>query len=100
MIRRRNKWQSRSIDAVAGLMALAVISPAPLASQSAPQNAAMIDYNREVHAILAARCLVCHSQEKRSGGLSLATYQDVLNGGRRRAAGGRGAQRGGPGVAR
>src|SRR5580765_7677750 len=43
---------------------------------------APIDYNRDVHAILAARCLVCHSQEKRSGGLSLATYEDVLSGGR------------------
>src|SRR5262249_21766673 len=29
---------------------------------------------------------VCHSQEKRSGGLSLATYSDVLNGGRSGAA--------------
>jgi hypothetical protein len=43
---------------------------------------APIDYNRDVHAILAARCLVCHSQEKRSGGLSLSTYEDVLSGGR------------------
>src|ERR1051325_3680155 len=46
------------------------------------QTAGTIDFDREVHAILAARCLVCHSQEKRSGGLSLATYDDVLNGGR------------------
>src|ERR1051325_1251517 len=46
------------------------------------QTAGTIDFNREVHAILASRCLVCHSQEKRSGGLSLATYDDVLSGGR------------------
>src|ERR1051326_8373635 len=45
-----------------------------------------IDYDRQVHTILAARCIACHSQEKRSGGLSLATYQDVLNGGRSGAA--------------
>src|SRR2546425_7197760 len=45
-----------------------------------------IDYNRQVHSILADRCISCHSQEKRSGGLSLATYQDVLNGGRSGAA--------------
>ena len=45
-------------------------------------RAQSIDFNSQVHGILAARCLVCHSQEKRSGGLSLATYQDVLNGGR------------------
>ncbi|MBM3123341.1 MAG: hypothetical protein FJZ97_14315, partial [Chloroflexi bacterium] len=41
-----------------------------------------IDYYRDVHSILAARCLGCHSQEKRSGGLSLATYEDILDGGR------------------
>ena len=63
--------------------ALGLIATAQLASQTAP---ALIDYNREVHAILAGRCLVCHSQEKRSGGLSLATYEDVLNGGRSGAA--------------
>ena len=41
-----------------------------------------IDYERQVHPILAAKCLTCHSQERRSGGYSLATYEDVLNGGR------------------
>src|SRR5438477_12023763 len=54
-----------------------------LASQTPPP---MIDYTRQVHPILAERCLVCHSQDKRSGGLSLATYADVLNGGRSGAA--------------
>ncbi|HEY1338172.1 MAG TPA: DUF1549 domain-containing protein [Bryobacteraceae bacterium] len=48
-------------------------------SQSAPER---IDFQREVHPLLASRCLGCHSAEKRSGGLSLATYDDVLNGGR------------------
>jgi len=41
-----------------------------------------VDYTRQIHAILADHCLVCHSQEKRSGGLSLGTYDDVLKGGR------------------
>src|SRR5438105_3869529 len=50
------------------------------------QTPAMVDFEREVHPILAARCFSCHSQEKRSGGLSLATYSDVLNGGRSGAA--------------
>ena len=45
-----------------------------------------VDYTGQVHAVFAARCLVCHSQDKRSGGLSLATYADVLNGGRNGAA--------------
>jgi hypothetical protein len=45
-----------------------------------------IDYATQVHALFAEKCLACHSQEKRSGGLSLATYEDVLNGGRSGAA--------------
>jgi hypothetical protein len=45
-----------------------------------------VDYERQVHPLLAARCLMCHSAEKRSGGLSLATYGDVLEGGRSGAA--------------
>jgi hypothetical protein len=50
------------------------------------QSAGTTDYNRHVHPILAARCLACHSQEKRSGGLSLGTYADTLEGGRSGAA--------------
>jgi hypothetical protein len=45
-----------------------------------------VDFDREIHPLLAARCLMCHSAEKRSGGLSLATYSDVLEGGRSGAA--------------
>ena len=41
-----------------------------------------IDFDREVHPVLAARCMMCHSQEKRSGGLSLANWHDTLDGGR------------------
>jgi len=47
---------------------------------------AQIDFDRQVHPILAAKCFSCHSQEKRSGGLSLGTYADVLEGGRSGAA--------------
>jgi hypothetical protein len=46
----------------------------------------MVDFDRQVHPILAAKCFSCHSQEKRSGGLSLAAYSDALNGGRSGAA--------------
>ncbi|MES1257454.1 MAG: DUF1549 domain-containing protein, partial [Acidobacteriota bacterium] len=42
--------------------------------------------DRQVHPILAARCYSCHSQEKRSGGLSLGTLGDILEGGRNGAA--------------
>ena len=41
-----------------------------------------IRFEEQVRPILAARCSMCHSQEKRSGGLSLGTYSDALDGGR------------------
>jgi len=42
----------------------------------------MIDFERQVQPIIADHCLECHSQDKRKGGLSLATYADALDGGR------------------
>ena len=45
-------------------------------------RAVRIDYQRQIQPILAERCLECHSQDKRKGGLSLATYADVLEGGK------------------
>ena len=35
---------------------------------------AAVDFDRDVHPILAARCFACHSGDKRSGGLSLSNY--------------------------
>jgi hypothetical protein len=55
-------------------------------TRAEPQNAATIDYRQQVHTVLAAKCLSCHSAERRSGGLSLASYLDVLEGGRSGAA--------------
>jgi hypothetical protein len=52
------------------------------AALSAQPRAPRVDFNTQVHPVIAARCFSCHSQEKRSGGLSLATYEDVLAGGR------------------
>lgn len=40
------------------------------------------DYLRDVHPVLAAKCFSCHSGDKRFANLSLATYRDVLRGGR------------------
>jgi mono/diheme cytochrome c family protein len=48
----------------------------------AQSGVAAVDYDRQVQPIFAAKCFSCHSQEKRSGGLSLYSYEDVLNGGR------------------
>src|SRR5919197_4927620 len=44
--------------------------------------ATMVDYERQVKPIFEASCLECHSEYKRKGGLSLASYADVLDGGR------------------
>ena len=76
--------QRRLIVAGRVVAALAAVSFA--AGPADPQTTGVIDYEREVHPILGAKCVVCHSQEKRSGGLALATYADVLEGGRSGAA--------------
>ena len=55
------------------------------AAEPAPQArpaAALVDFATQVLPILEANCSQCHSQDKRKGGLSLATYTDVLDGGR------------------
>jgi hypothetical protein len=43
---------------------------------------AAVDFDRQVHPILAARCFTCHSGDKRSGGLSLSNYSEILRGGK------------------
>lgn len=42
----------------------------------------LVDFQRQVQPIVQKHCLECHSQDKRKGGLSLATYEDALEGGR------------------
>ena len=72
---------------LAVVMAVWVWASAPwVDAQPQPTGAATIDYQRQVHTILAAQCLGCHSAERRSGGLSLASYADALEGGRSGAA--------------
>jgi mono/diheme cytochrome c family protein len=41
-----------------------------------------VDFGSDVHPILAARCFICHGGDKRSGGLSLSTYSEILRGGK------------------
>ena len=45
-------------------------------------SAADVEFTRDVHPILAQHCFACHSGDKRSGGLSLHSYADILKGGR------------------
>jgi len=59
--------------------------PTPAASAgdgAAALPAARIDFGTQVQPILQDYCIDCHDAETRKGGLSLATYEDVLEGGR------------------
>ena len=62
-----------------GLWLSAVLTAARAAPQSGP---GLIDYRTQIQPIIADRCLECHSQDRRKGGLSLATYSDAMDGGR------------------
>jgi mono/diheme cytochrome c family protein len=55
---------------------------APVPQNRAAGRTSMVDFGREVRPIIEANCLECHSQDKRKGGLSLATYPDILDGGK------------------
>ena len=68
-----------------GAAVLAVSQNATSSAGQAPGRA-LIDYQQQIHPVLDASCSECHSQDKRKGGLSLATYSDVLEGGRNGAA--------------
>ena len=78
-------------DRVAAPTGRAVPAEAELANGKAGLQAAQrpaarpggtIDYDTQIKPIIEANCLECHSQDKRKGGLSLAAYADVLDGGR------------------
>lgn len=68
------------------LWAAAVLNAAQSASRATAGPDARIDYQRQIHPLLEKHCLECHSQDRRQGGLSLATYDDALEGGRTGAA--------------
>src|SRR5882672_259698 len=63
----------------AGLWASAVLTVTRVAAVDA---SALIEYRTQIQPIIAERCLECHSQDRRKGGLSLATYADAMDGGR------------------
>lgn len=54
----------------------------PVAMQELALPAGRIDFTTQVEPILQDYCIDCHDGETRKGGLSLATYADVLEGGR------------------
>src|SRR5262245_9189721 len=62
---------------VVWLAAVAIAS-----SGARPPAQVRIDFKTQIQPIVARECLECHSQDRRKGGLSLATYGDALDGGR------------------
>jgi hypothetical protein len=64
--------------------AVLAASQNPTRPPAQPSARPLVDYQRQVHPVLDAACSECHSQDKRKGGLSLATYADVLEGPQRR----------------
>jgi Protein of unknown function (DUF1549)/Protein of unknown function (DUF1553)/Planctomycete cytochrome C len=76
---RRHLW----IFGIAGsVWGGAVFAIAQGGAPSTRQAAARVDYEKQIRPVLEASCSECHSQDKRKGGLSLATYGDILDGGR------------------
>ena len=64
-------------------VAAAAFWAAAVATGTAQRSpAARIDFGRQIQPVLEKHCLECHNQDRRRGGLSLATYSDALEGGR------------------
>ena len=60
-------------------------APVPQTQTNSPSQQAsskLIDYDTQVHAIIAGHCLMCHSAALKSGGLNLETYDGLMAGGR------------------
>jgi hypothetical protein len=73
----RNRFVSLLVGLVSCAWGAAVIG-----QQRPGAPAARVDFQKQIQPILAERCLECHSQDKRKGGLSLAVYADILDGGK------------------
>lgn len=56
-----------------GVLAIALFAASVVASE--------VDFECDILPILASRCALCHSQDRKEGDLSPATREDVLSGG-------------------
>ncbi|HET7694717.1 MAG TPA: DUF1549 domain-containing protein [Vicinamibacterales bacterium] len=75
MIRRCSAGAASAVAAAVWVAAVATAT----AQRPAPRR---VDFARQIQPLLAKHCLECHNQDRRQGGLSLATYADALDGGR------------------
>ena len=71
-------WFRVGLALSSALLCADVVKGAPQAAKPA----VTVDFERQIQPIIEKHCLECHSQDKRKGGLSLATYADALDGGR------------------
>jgi hypothetical protein len=89
----------RALPPILVLLAVILVLDGRLSSQSAqtspaahpaaqsraatsPSGEKLVDYDTQIHAIIADHCLTCHSAAVKSGGLSLETYDGIMTGGR------------------
>ncbi len=70
----RNEFHSLSCLCLMGLLWIA-----PNASAQEPSN--KVTFDDHVQPVLRAKCFACHNPNKKSGGLDLTTYANLLQGG-------------------
>src|SRR5687767_966199 len=66
--------------AACAIWAAALATGTRAAPQSTPPS--RVDFQKQIQPIVAKHCIECHSQDRRRGGLSLASYADFLEGGK------------------
>lgn len=66
----------------AAALAVSAQTASPARVPAGTRPVSLVDFQGQIRPLLTDRCLECHSQDKRKGGLSLATYADALEGGR------------------
>ena len=72
-------WGAALAAQQSGLALPAVAAPQLGATTSGQRP---VDYKQDIAPLLDARCGECHNGTKRKGGLALATYADILDGGK------------------
>ncbi|MFI5077087.1 MAG: DUF1549 domain-containing protein, partial [Vicinamibacteria bacterium] len=72
-------WGAALAAQQSGLALPAVAAPQVGATTSGQSP---VDYKQDIAPLLDARCGECHNGTKRKGGLALATYADILDGGK------------------
>src|SRR5262245_50429431 len=63
------------------ILASLCVSVAAISSPAAdPKKAAKVNYDEHVKPLLAEKCFACHNPDKKSGGLVLNSYTQLMQG--------------------